>query len=52
MALHRRMLVAVTRVPEFPVLAAPEVVLAEDVLAPLAGTLDPEETGDVALALG
>ena len=27
-------------------------MLAEDVLDPVAGTLDPEETGDVALALG
>ena len=52
MTLHRRMPVAATRTPEFPALAAPEVVLAEDVLAPLAGTLEPEETGDVALALG
>ena len=52
MTLHRRKSVTVTRVPEFPALAAPEVVLAEDVVAPLAGTLEPEETGDVALALG
>ena len=44
--------VVVTRTPEFPALPAPEVVLAEDVLAPVAGTLEPEETGDVALALG